>query len=89
MIYYCYAIHDQKTGSFAQPFYAINAEVAARLVVQSALKTENVVGQFPMDFSLFALGSFDDELGAFQNLQSPQNLGSVAALKKGMSHAQE
>lgn len=82
MNYQAYAIYDQKAHVFSQPFYAINKEVAGRQFAIVANDPSSLIGKHPADFSLFVLGTFDDELGTFVNLPTPENLGVALNFKE-------
>jgi hypothetical protein len=60
-----YSIFDQKAGAYMAPFAALNDAVAVRMLTATARLPDNHLGQFPEDYSLFFVGTFDDEEGCF------------------------
>jgi len=60
-----YAIYDEKSKVYNKPFAMINEAVAIRAVKDLTLDTNTEVGRHPMDFSLWELGTYDDETANF------------------------
>jgi len=64
MILPLFAIYDSKALSFMSIYHTPNADIAKRAFAQAVNNPENVdLYQFPNDFSLIELGSFDNETG--------------------------
>lgn len=87
MIYGVYSVFDQRVKCYAQPFYAANNEVAARMFSDVVNDTGTVVGRHPSDFSLHRIGSFNDNLGEFSPDDSV-NLGLAALYKEVVNASQ-
>lgn len=58
-----YAIYDTQAKAHLQPFFAATDGIAIRSV-QAALDDKNSnFAKYPQDFTLYNLGSFDDQTG--------------------------
>jgi hypothetical protein len=55
-----YTIKDAKSGTFATPFFSINDATATRSFQQAANDPNTTINQFPEDYALYKLGTFDD-----------------------------
>lgn len=75
MIGEVFAVYDSKARSFAQPFFSISIETAMRMFKDICEDQNSFLFKHAEDFSLFHLGSFDDDTGQFQNLKAPVSLG--------------
>jgi len=85
MIVSIFAVYDSKGRTFGQPFFAISKEVALRSVrstVQDA-RADSLLSRYPEDFTLYALGTFNDDTAEFLTDPQPHNLGSLAQFKNG------
>lgn len=71
-----FSLFDSKAEVYEQPFYAINAAVACRMM-QEALQSDNKYSKFPADYTLFQISEFDDTLGSLVDLTSHVNLGNL------------
>jgi hypothetical protein len=69
-----FSVYDQKARAFCTPFFCPNEHVALRAFTSSANDQTTEIGRYPTDFSLFALGSFDDATGAFDIKSEPQHI---------------
>lgn len=77
MIINIYAIYDSKAAAFLQPFFATCHAVAFRNVERACRNPDSPFVQFPEDFTLFLVGSFDDEAGALKpHSKAPESLGN-------------
>lgn len=65
MITVMYAIYDEKSKVYNKPFSMINEAVAIRAVKDLTLDKNTEVGRHPYDFSLWELGTYDDETANF------------------------
>lgn len=57
---FVYSIFDKKAAIFSPPFYAPHNEIAMRNVAMAARNLDSQLGQYPSDFALYRLGTFDD-----------------------------
>lgn len=81
MVFNVYSIFDNKARCFSRPFFAVNADVATRSFGQVANDLSTEIGRHPTDFTLFCIGSFDDELGTLWPLGQNENLGLATMYK--------
>lgn len=68
-----FSIFDAKASAFLQPFFSRNADTAKREFT-AAINGTGSFNQFSEDYSLFILGSFNQEDGTFTLLQAPEPL---------------
>lgn len=71
MIKQMYAVFDSKSQAYCNPFLAPREEIAIRDFTRAARDPSLEISQFPEDFSLQHLGSFDDTTGKFEILLNP------------------
>jgi hypothetical protein len=55
-----YSIKDSKAGTFSQPFYSVNHSTAIRSFNASIQDPTNPLSNYPNDFSLYHLGTWED-----------------------------
>lgn len=70
-----FSVYDSKAGIFGRPLCFHNAAVASRWFADQANKQESEIAAHPEDYSLFAIGDYDDAKGQMNNLTAPQSLG--------------
>lgn len=58
-----YTIYDSKAGYYNRPFLVRTKGEALRLFQQAANDTTTSLGQYPEDYILFEIGTFDDLSG--------------------------
>lgn len=78
-----YSLFDKKAATFHQPFYSTHDGVAQRMVAASAADVNSSLGQFPSDYSLYRIGTFDDQNAEVQAEIPPSHICEVVALVKG------
>ena len=83
MIVKMYSIYDSKAEAYMQPFFAQSNGVAIRSFTNAANDKGSAIGQYPTDFTLFELGSFDDSNGDYVALTAPKPLGGAHEFVKG------
>lgn len=71
MIKLVFSVFDSKARLYAAPFLAPRREVAVRDFTRAARDPNIDISRFPEDYSLYELGEFDDESGAFHLHQQP------------------
>ncbi|AXH73617.1 MAG: nonstructural protein [Microviridae sp.] len=82
MILQVFAVYDSKAKAYAQPFYAPNKGLATRYFADGANDPTLQMCKHSEDFTLFHLGSWNDENGSFELLPAPQSLALAASLKQ-------
>lgn len=67
MILYICSIRDSATETFARPIFVQNSRIAVRSFTDEVNRAEanNDLNKHPDDFTLFELGTFDDQTGQF------------------------
>lgn len=83
------SVYDSKAAAFLQPFFAQSRGVAIRSFAAAAElpadgradATSHDFCKYPDDFSLFELGSFDQESAKFDLHSAPESLGLASQLR--------
>lgn len=75
MILKIFAVFDSKAASFLLPFYASNVPVGQRHFARGVADPSMDIGQFPEDFSLWEIGTFDTNTAVIVPLQPSINHG--------------
>lgn len=65
MIHETFAVYDSKAGAFLPPFILPRVEMAQRVFSDCVNSDQHQFAAHPDDYTLFQLGSFDDESGKF------------------------
>lgn len=74
-----YSLLDEKAKVFSRPFYA-NTDGEALRSFSSVIEDKNSMpGKFPIDFTLWKVGEFDDNTGHISMLEA-----GVSFLAKGV-----
>lgn len=60
-----FSVYDQKAMIWTQPFFAINIQVAQRLMANSVRAEGHNFNLNPEDYALHIVGEWDDETGVF------------------------
>lgn len=81
MIHQVCAVYDSKARCFFPPFYVSHLDVARRTFADVARNPEHQIGRNPGDFTLFHLGTFDDDSGRIELRAAMDNLGLASQLK--------
>lgn len=58
-----YAVKDDVSSSFNQPFLMVNDQIAIRGFKTLAQDESTDIGKYPTDFSLYRLGQYDEKTG--------------------------
>lgn len=58
-----FAIWDEKAAAYLSPFFMPNEATALRAFGAAVNDKESSFWQFPMDYTLYRLGAFDDHSG--------------------------
>jgi len=61
-----YSIFDSKAGIFNPPFYQKNAGEASRSFSKIVNEPKSLINEFPEDYVLIEIGTFDDEKGIIE-----------------------
>lgn len=69
-----YAIHDSKACAYANPFPMHTDGLAIRSFMQACLSQETNFSKYPLDFTLFRIGTYDDETSLIKSEAPPEML---------------
>lgn len=71
-----FSVYDSKSAIFSNPFTSLTKMTALRDFQTAATDGNSQISQYPEDFILFEIGTFDDEKGVLSPV-IPINLGSA------------
>lgn len=77
MIVYAYSVHDKAVGAFLPVFFARSKGEAIRSFVSAVGDEKHQFALNKGDYTLYALGSFDDNNGLFSPLVDPERIISA------------
>lgn len=69
-----FSIRDSKGEMYNTPFYKLNDRDATFDFKRLVNDKQSLPGQYPKDYDLYALGTFDDQTGKFICLDQPQHI---------------
>lgn len=69
-----YSIRDSKASIFNPPFYKKTHGEAERDFTTLCKDEKSTCAQYPEDFDLYFLGTYDDQTGVFKSLDTPQHI---------------
>lgn len=78
-----FCVHDSKAEAFMNPFYSPTAGTAIRMFTASANNPEHEFGKYSEDYTLFELGSWDEDNATFDLHETPRSLGLALQYKEG------
>lgn len=84
MILVIMAAYDKKAQAYMTPFFVNNALLGLRAFKDAANSPESPVCKNPEDFSLFRLGTFDDNTARMELVVQPEIVAEAINLKKGV-----
>lgn len=76
MILRIYAIYDSAAAVYMRPFYCTTDKEAQRAFADLAKDSTHSVGRHPNDYTLFKLGTYDDNTGMFLT-SPPESMGNA------------
>ncbi len=71
MIIHLYTVYDQKAEAYLPPFTAQTIGVAIRMFDEMVNTKDHSFNKYPEDFTLFALGEYDDNTAIITLLETP------------------
>lgn len=71
-----FSVYDQKAEAYLPPFVLHNEGMAGRVFADCCNNPEHNFGKHPEDYSLFRLGTFDDEKGELEPFVGPLLVGT-------------
>lgn len=60
---FVYAVHDVKAGTFMTPFFMQSNGAAIRSFFDAVKDTNHPISKHPEDYTLFHVGTWDDDSG--------------------------
>ena len=70
MILQVFSIHDSKAAAYLAPFFQPTSALAVRMFTDAANDPESNICRHPEDFTLFHMGSYDNETNTFDLLDA-------------------
>jgi len=80
-----YSIRDAKAEVFHPPFFKASHGDAERDFDRLTKDPQSMISQYPDDYDLYFLGTFDDIVGKLECLDTPQHIVKAVFLKKPVS----
>lgn len=80
MKYNLYSIYDEILNVYNNPYPSINDQDAQRQLKMASNDPDTQLHQSPQDFSLYHVGTYDDELGEYTNIFPKQLIIRVSQL---------
>lgn len=79
MIVQVFAVRDSKAALFSQPWFSVSVASAVRAFTDAVNDGKGDFGKHPDDYTLFHIGTFDDQGGVVAPLEhGPMSLGLAA-----------
>lgn len=72
-----FSIHDSKAEAFMNPFYSPTAGTAIRMFTASINTPDHEFHKYSADYTLFELGSWNEDTGKFTLHKAPRTLGNA------------
>lgn len=72
-----YSIYDSKAEAFIQPFFSPNKATALRSFTQAAQDEKTQYFTHGADYTLFEIGSWDEQKGLVTPAEANMNLGTA------------
>lgn len=85
MILQVYTIKDIKTEIYGSPFYVHTEEQVFRDLATLVREDGHMFNQWPEDFALYELGTWNDETGELLMKTDPVRIGTVATLTTSLT----
>lgn len=68
---YVFSVYDEKARAYNLPFFFPNEEIAKRSFGDLLQRPDSLFAKHPTDFSLYAIGTFDDLSGKIVGYVEP------------------
>lgn len=76
-----FSVYDVKAKTFSTPFFSVNRQTALRDFHRATNDPQSDLHNFPEDYTLHDLGTFDDQSGSIACHPMPENLGMALQFK--------
>lgn len=77
-----FSVYDVKSTIFSSPFISVNAATAIRAFAHAVNDPSTEIFQYPADYILYEVGSFDDTSGVVSPLSERIYLGTASQFKE-------
>lgn len=77
-----YSVYDSKAAVYGQPNFLLNRGTALRAWQDACNDAQSNVGKHPADFTMFEIGSWDDETGQITMHAAPISLGNALEFQR-------
>lgn len=84
MVTKVFTVYDSKAEVYRFPFFMQSAGMAIRAMIDLVNDGKSEISRFPADFTLFEVGSYNDQNGLLVALSSPLNLGVAVTFKNSI-----
>lgn len=78
---FLFSVYDSKAGVFSNPFTSVNKFTAIRDFQNAVNDANSAISQYPDDYILYEVGSFDDSTGDVCTSSPIVNLGVASQFK--------
>jgi len=85
MLHQIMSIYDSKVDAFLPPFYAQTKGQALRMFQDAVNQDGHTFNKHAADYTLFHIGSFDDETGWVEALMAFDNYGTGLQLQQALT----
>lgn len=72
MLLKIFSIYDEKACVYNTPQYLAHKGEAIRMLQTTVDNKDSMLNKYPEDYSLYCLGTFDDNKGAFRGYSNPE-----------------
>lgn len=79
-----FSIYDSKVGSYLEPFFVKSTGEAERAIMDLVNKPDHHFNVHSADFTLFEIGSWDEDTGTFALLNAPHSVFGLHEVKKSV-----
>lgn len=79
MILRSYSIYDVKALQYHSPWFAVSDGSAVRSFSDMANDQNTTIGRHPRDYTLYLVGTYDDNSGLFSPIHPPVHVMDAAA----------
>lgn len=84
-----FVIYDEKAGLYHPPTTFQSSAHARRAILQTAQDQRTEIANYPADFTVFEMASFDDSTGEVKLYEAKKSLGTVLEIKNAETKAME
>lgn len=74
---YVFSIYDSAAGYYKEPFCCNNKGIALREFADACNNPQTFLGKHPADYTLFLIGTFNDDTGVFEQMNTHLSLGKA------------